>query len=251
MVPFDLGPVAEHAEGDSNVEKPQCGISRDITTVTTLPLGASVEDLDTFQENYLDVPLVGLVKQMHADVPQEELADDVRSWANRRLKMGDINHYNPEHAVVVGNIGVLELQLADRAKTYGTMTVDVDILSQKLDVASRAMLGRQQQRAIEMFPDKNPRDTEYYKAHVQTIAKWKKDKLAPHLANLEAYEKISNDIESQLGYLVQSLIGHAQGTEETVDDELMTELTSICQGKDSTADKAGVLHISLGIQVPS
>ena len=243
MVPFDLGPVAEHADGNSDGGERPCGISRDITTCTTLPLGASVEDLDTFSASCLDVPLVGLVKHMPADISPVEFREDVLLWVNRRVKLGDITRCDPQHAVTVGNIGVLEHQLADRAKTYGNMRVDVDILSQKLDVASRAMLGRQQQRAMEMFPDKNPRDTEYYKVHAETIATWKNDKLAPHLSNLQVYEKITKEIEGQLEYLLQCVVDSAQGTEETVDDDLMMELNSLCTQNGATPDKAGVLQI--------
>ena len=243
MVSFDLGSVAEHADGNSDGGERPCGISRDITTCTTLPLGASVEDLDTFSARCLDVPLVGLVKHMPADVSPVEFREEVLSWVNRRVKLGDITRCDPQHAVTVGNIGVLEHQLADRAKTYGNMRVDVDILSQKLDVASRAMLGRQQQRAMEMFPDKNPRDTEYYKVHAGTIATWKNDTLAPHLSNLQVYEKITKEIEGQLEYLLQCVVDSAQGTEETVDDDLMMELNSLCTQKGATPDKAGVLQI--------
>ena len=43
--------------GQSDGERPK-GLSRDICTMTTLPLGASMEDLDGFHASHLDVPLV-------------------------------------------------------------------------------------------------------------------------------------------------------------------------------------------------
>ena len=57
------------------------------------------------------------------------------------------------------------------------------------------------------------------------------------------YEKITKEIEGQLEYLLQSVVDSAQGTEGTVDDELMMELTSLCTQNGATTDKAGVLQI--------
>ena len=230
------------SEGDDR-PKP---ITRDISSLTTLALGASFEDLDGVQSNYFDVPLVGLLKATAGNSKQSEMLLDVRMWANRRLERDDLDHCDPQHAMAVRNIGVIEMQLNDRAKTYGHMKVEFDVKNQKLEVASRAMLQRQYMKAIELAPDKNPKETEFYKAHVATIKAWKDDKLRPLAEAMEVYNRATLDIEGQLQKmllgLAEAAINDGLGS-HGVDDELFQELETLVTQAD---DKAwSISYISL------
>ena len=122
------------------------------------------------------------------------------------------------------------------------MKLELSLLEQKLDVAARAMLKRQHDRAIQLFPDKNVKDTDFYKAHVQTISNWKMDKLAPHLSAEEVYARVTADIEDQQLKMLHAMVAAAQQDVEqpdVVDPDLMSELTSLVEDKHGAGDKAG------------
>ena len=226
----------------SDGERPK-GLSRDICTMTTLPLGANMEDLDGFHDSHLDVPSVELLQK--CDVSRDENAFvDVRLWVRRRIQLNDIDKFDPEMKVKshVLDIGVIDCQLADRAKTMGSMKLELSLLEQKLDVAARAMLKRQHDRGIQLFPDKNVRDTNFYKAHVQTISNWKMDKLAPHLSAEEVYSRVTAQIEDQQLKMLHAMVAAAQQDVEqsdVVDPDLMSELATLVEDKHGADDKAG------------
>ena len=169
---------------------------------------------------------------------------DVRLWVRRRIQLGDIDKFDPNMKLKshVLDIGVIDCQLADRAKTMGSMKLELSLLEQKLDVAARAMLKRQHDRAIQLFPDKNVKDTDFYKAYVQTISNWKMDKLAPHLSAEEVYARVTADIEDQQLKMLHAMVAAAQQDVEqpdVVDPDLMSELTSLVEDKHGAGDKAG------------
>ena len=199
--------------------------------MTTLPLGSTVEDLDACESNHLDVPLVGLIKSFPVTTPEDELLIDVELWVKRRNHMGDIKHVDPSHAVTVLEIGVVHTQLVDRARTLAGMKVEKDLMEQKLELAARAMKARQHKRAIEMFPDKNPVETDFYKAHVGTINKWVLDKLEPLTSAMQIFEKVTCEIGGQLAKMVQNLLQCAMREESSnpIDRELLAELSSLVE----------------------
>ena len=204
--------------------------------MTTLPLGGSVEDLDTFQSSHLDVPLVALLKSMSASVAPDSFVE-VRLWAQRRLQMKDIDHLNPELKTSLEEFGKLECELLEHGQKLETMKAQNCEFEQKLDVACRAMLSRQHKRALELFPDKDPKETDFYKAHAVTVSTWKDDKLAPHVLALKDFTKAGQDIESQqrtlMGFMADSVCGvFTPNVESTdLDDDLMSELASIVEGR--------------------
>ena len=224
----------EPAGGDDD----RRGLSRDITTMTTLPLGSTVEDLDACESNQLDVPLVGLVKSFPATTPQEELILDVELWVKRRNHMGDIKHLDPSHAVSVMEIGVVHTQLVDRARTLAGMKVEKDLMEQKLELAARAMKSRQHMRALQMFPDKNPLDTGFYQTHVETINKWVLDKLEPLVDAMRVFERCTNEIVQQLHTMLQKLLEAVMNDESSdpVDAELLNELSSFVEEHHGTSE---------------
>ena len=138
---------------------------------------------------------------------------------------------------------VIECQLADRAKTMGSMKLELSLLEQKLDVAARAMLKRQFDRAILMFPDKNVKDTDFYKAHVATISSWKMDKLAPHLSAEKVFASVTADIEGQQRKMLEAMVTAAlQNVEQpdvAADEDLMSELATLVENQHGAGDKAG------------
>ena len=202
-----------------------------------------MEDLDGFHDSHLDVPSVELLQK--CDVSRDENAFvDVRLWVRRRIQLNDIDKFDPEMKVKshVLYIGVIDCQLADRAKTMGSMKLELSLLEQKLDVAARAMLKRQHNRGIQLFPDKNVRDTDFYKAHVQTISNWKMDKLAPHLSAEEVYSRVTAQIEDQQLKMLHAMVAAAQQDVEqsdVVDPDLMSELATLVEDKHGADDKAG------------
>eukprot|EP00435_Cladocopium_sp_Y103_P073230 s278_g42.t2 len=203
-------------------------LSRDITTMTTLPLGSSVEDLDACESNHLDVPLMGLIKSFPAGTPMEEILIDIDLWVKRRNHMGDIKHVDPSHATSVLEIGVIHTQLVDRARTLSGMKVEKDCMEQKLQLAARAMKSRQHKRATEMFPDKDPLETDFFKVHVETINKWVVDKLQPLVDAMKVFEKFTSEIGEQLLRMLENLTDNAmkEQSSDPLDLELMRELTS-------------------------
>ena len=204
-----------------------------------------MEDLEGFTASHLNVPLLDLLQKCDA----ESASVDVRLWVRQRTQLGDIDKYDPSLKGHVLEIGVIECQLADRARTEGSMRLEVSLLEQKLDVAAKAMLKRQYDRAIELFPDKNARDTDFYKAHVETISKWKVDKLAPHLSAGEIYARVTAEIEDQLQKMIQAMVTAAKQDVEqpdVADQDLMSELTSLVEDKHGAGDKAGThIHICI------
>ena len=230
--PGDLG-VPTNGEGDR--PKP---ISRDIASLTTLALGASFEDLDGVESTYLDVPLGGLLRAMPGDAKESGILLDVRSWANRRLERDDLDHCSPQQSLAVKEIGVVEMQLIDRAKTYGNMKVEFDVKNQKLEIASRAMLQRQHMKALELAPDKNPRETDFFKAHVATIKAWKDEKLRPLAEAIEVYNGATRDIERQLEKMLLDLAQTAANDDvgtDGVDKDLLQELETLVEQGDDEA----------------
>ena len=113
------------------------------------------------------------------------------------------------------------------------MKEEHDQLQQKLELAARAMKARQHKRATELFPEKNPTETDFYKAHVETIEKWIAEKLKPSLDNGHAYMQITRDIEGQLDKMMEALVASAQeplgDSEDGVDQSLLAELDSFVQ----------------------
>ena len=204
--------------------------------MTTLPFGASVEDLSNFEESQLDVPLRALLKSMHSDVSEGDMMADVEMWINRRKALNDIMCMDQCLATIFDEIVKLQSELSDREQTSKTMQEDLDILTKKLEMAARAMLARQRKRAVEQFPDKNPDEIDFYKVHVASIDQWKVSKLEPSLAAQQSFEKETDQMSSRLVQLAKSLIDHAtvEATcpptieeEPELDPELMNELGTL------------------------
>lgn len=229
-------------------ERP-AGISRNIATLTTLPLGSSVEDLEGFETSHLDIPLLTLLKSMSKDVTRAEMLCDVGLWVKRRHEVGDIKFMDPMHSTAVMEISLVNTQLADRAKTLSEMRVESVVLEQKLSMAARAMTSRQYNRASEMFPEKNPAETGFYKTHAATIKQWYNDKMQPSLDAQKVYEQITADIEKQLTGMLDSLLSTSLDScanrDEPVDMDLMNELDSYVQhsaGSEMKASKTQTLQ---------
>lgn len=247
-----VGEVASAAEPDSDAgpqsspqptddERP-AGISRNIATLTTMPLGSSVEDLEGFETSHLDIPLLTLLKSMSKDVTRAEMLCDVGLWVKRRHEVGDIKFMDPMHSTAVMEISLVNTQLADRAKTLSEMRVESVVLEQKLSMAARAMTSRQYNRASEMFPEKNPAETDFYRAHAATIKQWYNDKMQPSLDAQKVYEQITADIEKQLTGMLDSLLSTSLDScancDEPVDMDLMNELDSYVQHSAGSEMKA-------------
>lgn len=191
------------------------GLSRDICTMTTLPLGASMEDLDMVQSDSLDMPLVGLVKRLGMSASQAELVQAVSMWVERRHDLGDIAQLDPQRADAVCEVSALRKQLADRESTLNVMVADRQATERKLDLAASTMLARQHTTALELFPGKVPEETDFYKAHMATINSWKTDKIAPFLEAELAFTKVSADMTDQLRHMVDHMIETAAMEPET------------------------------------
>ena len=183
--------------------------SRDIASMTTLPFGATVEDLSTFEESHLDVPLRALLKSMRSDIPEEELLADVWMWIDRRSVKKDIMDLDQGLATLFDEIAGVLAEVDDRCKTSARMQEDHASLEKKLDMAARAMLQRQYMRAKELFPNKDPEKTDFYKSHTDSIAKWKDLKLEPGVEGQRLFDKETSKIESRLKELVKDLIGES------------------------------------------
>ena len=223
--------------------------------MTTLPLGASVEDLEGFKSNMLDVPLIGLLKAMPLNIPDKDMVADVREWAKQRVALGDIDRMDPVHAAFVGSLAGVERQLADRAELLGKMYAERDALSVSLDVACRAMIGRQQTRATQLFPDKDPRQTDFVKVHTETVQKWKADKMAVHDGNIESFNKITSEIETYMSDDIIKEVKECISSDRVppldgVDPDLLRELDALFQDGDvPKAISLDTLHVRLLIYI--
>lgn len=208
------------------VEDERGGLSRNITTMTTLPLG-SMEDLDACESHHLDLPLAGLIKKFPISTSTEEILIDVDLWVKRRTQMCDINHVDQALATPVLEIAVIHTQLVDRARTMSGMMIEKDVMEQKLDLAVRAMKARQHKKATEMFPDKDPLETDFYKVHCATINAWKIDKMEPLVNAIKVFDTCTTEIASQLEDMLRSLMDTAMAEDmESPESDLLKELTS-------------------------
>lgn len=188
------------------------GIGRDIATISTLPMGDSMEDLGRLDLDVLavDQPLIMYMNKWHSDMSLNDMRVDVNTWVKRRTDLGDISKMDPHLTLSVKEIATINKQIADRTKTAASMKVEHHLLEQNLDLAGRDLLAKQYARTKEMFPDLDSKDTDIYMAHVDAVARWKHDKLKPTLDAQQVFDRCTADIEEQLGRMLDFMVDHAR-----------------------------------------
>ncbi|CAK9029430.1 unnamed protein product, partial [Durusdinium trenchii] len=206
------GDLAGTPAHDSVIGSECGGIGRDIATISTLPMGDSMEDLGRLDLDVLavDQPLIMCMNKWHSDMSLNDMRVDVNTWVKRRTDLGDISKMDPHLTLSVKEIATINKQIADRTKTAASMKVEHHLLEQNLDLAGRDLLAKQYARTKEMFPDLDPKDTDIYMAHVDAVARWKHDKLKPTLDAQQVFDRCTADIEEQLGRMLDFMVDHAR-----------------------------------------
>ena len=247
----NLGELATLVDPEDTQGKPRAP-SRDICSMTTLPFGATLEDLSRFEASHLDVPLRAVLKSFSADACEHAVMSDVWMWIDRRTTMGDIMDLDQCLAPMFDDIVQLQLELEDRNKTASSMKQDHDVLEKKLDMAVRAMIARQHAVCKKKFPHKEPEKTDFYNVQVANIHQWKDSKLETSLESQRLFNMESDKMGDKLSIMAKGMVEHAamlalpaepEKTEGEpkdltghgdVDPELMNELIALVGDTPST-----------------